>query len=117
MLDRIRQTFPFRWCRPAEDPLVKVASTIHRVEVEVWSVALQRQGVSATVRERGAARSASARGGSASGGGSGQASREGEAPLGWEVWVRASDEPKARLILGLSGHSVIRLPRRKTDKT
>jgi hypothetical protein len=26
------------------------------------------------------------------------------------------DEPRARLILGLSGHSVIRLPRRKAGR-
>jgi len=85
MLERIRQTLPFdklrtarlwRGRRPAQDPLVKVAGTIHRVEVEVWSAALQRQGISATVRERATA------------------SRQAEAPPGppgWEVWVRASD--------------------------
>ena len=131
MLERIRQTLPldklsairrggvrmadraarlWRGRRPTEDPLVKVAGTIHRVEVEVWSAALQRQGISATVRQRGAAPSA----------GSGRVPREAEAPPGppgWEVWVRASDEPRARLILGLSGHSVSRLPRKKPEET
>jgi hypothetical protein len=78
-----------------ENPLVKVAGTIHQVEVDVWRTALARQGIEATIREL---------------------APEAEPPghLTWEVWVEVSDEPRARLILGLSGHSVIRLPRRKT---
>lgn len=97
MLEKIRQRFPFRR-RPAKDMLVKVAGTIHQVEVEVWTAALQRQGVNATIREL---------------------PPEVVPPTGrasWEVWVRASDEPKARLILGLSGRSVIRLPRQKPGR-
>ena len=79
-----------------ENPLVKVAGTIHQVEVDVWRTALARQGIEATIREL---------------------APEATPPLGrptWEVWVEVSDEPRARLLLGLSGHSVIRLPRRKT---
>jgi hypothetical protein len=81
----------------AEDPLVKVAGTIHQVEVDVWRTALERQGMEATIREL---------------------APEVAPPLArpsWEVWVRASDESRARLILGLSGRSVIRLPRRKAS--
>jgi hypothetical protein len=72
-----------------------VAGTIHQVEVDVWRTALARQGIEATIREL---------------------LPEAGPPLGhptWEVWVGVRDEPRARLILGLSGHSVIRLPRRK----
>jgi hypothetical protein len=72
-----------------------VAGTIHQVEVDVWRTALARQGIEATIREL---------------------APEATPPLGhptWEAWVEVSDEPRARLILGLSGHSVIRLPRRK----
>jgi hypothetical protein len=82
----------------AENPPVKVAGTIHEVEVDVWRTALERQGIRATVREL--APDASPPAGRAS----------------WEVWVRQSDEPRARLILGLSGRSVIRLPRRKAEE-
>jgi len=80
-----------------ENPLVKVAGTIHQVEVDVWRTALARQGIEATIREL---------------------APEAEPPghLTWEVWVEVSDEPRARLLLGLSGHSVIRLPRRKTGR-
>jgi len=77
---------------------VKVAGTIHQVEVDVWRTALERQGIGATVR---------------------QLAPEAAPPVSrpsWEVWVRLSDEPRARLILGLSGHSVIRLPRRKAEE-
>ena len=42
--------------------------------------------------------------------------REGESGTGaCELWVRASVEPLARLLLGLSGRSVIRVPRRKGE--
>ncbi len=99
MLDRIRRTVSsLRRRRPAEDPLVKVAGTIHEVEVDVWRMALERQGIEATIREL---------------------PPEVAPPVGrpsWEVWVRLSDETRARLILGLSGRSVIRLPRQKAEK-
>jgi hypothetical protein len=99
MLDRIRRTVSsLRRRRSAEDPLVKVAGTIHQVEVDVWRTALERQGIEATIREL---------------------APEVAPPAGrpsWEVWVRQSDEPQARLILGLSGRSVIRLPRQKAEE-
>jgi len=99
MFDRIRRTASsLRGRRAAENPLVKVAGTIHQVEVDVWQTALERQGIGATVREL---------------------APEAAPPVGrpsWEVWVRQSDEPRARLILGLSGRSVLRLPRRKAEE-
>ena len=82
----------------AENPPVKVAGTIHEVEVDVWRTALERQGIEATIREL---------------------APEVAPPVGrpsWEVWVRQSDEPRARLILGLSGRCVIRLPRRRAEE-
>ncbi|MGQ9573641.1 MAG: hypothetical protein ACUVV3_10765 [Dehalococcoidia bacterium] len=99
MLDRIRRTvLSLRRRRSPQDVLVKVAGTIHQVEVDVWRTALERQGIEATVREL---------------------PPEAAPPTGspsWEVWVRLGDEPRARLILGLSGRSVIRLPRGKEKK-
>jgi hypothetical protein len=99
MLDRIRRTVQsLRGRRAAENPLVKVAGTIHDVEVEVWRTALERQGIEATVQEL---------------------APEAAPPVGrpsWEVWVRLSDETQARLILGLSGRSVLRLPRQKAEE-
>jgi hypothetical protein len=99
MLDRIRRTVSsLRRRRAVEDPLVKVAGTIHQVEVDVWRSALERQGIEATIREL---------------------APEVAPPVGrpsWEVWVRQSDESRARLILGLSGRSVIRLPRPKAEE-
>jgi hypothetical protein len=99
MFDRIRRSvMSLKRHRLAENPLVKVAATIHQVEVDVWQTALERQGIKATVREL---------------------APEAAPPTGrasWEVWVRQSDEPRARLLLGLSGHSVIRLPRQKAEE-
>ena len=99
MFDRIRRTVSFlRGRRPAKNPLVKVAGTIHQVEVDVWQTALERQGIEPTIQEL---------------------APEVAPPVGrpsWEVWVRLSDESRARLILGLSGRSVIRLPRRKAEE-
>jgi hypothetical protein len=96
MFEGLRRTVSsLRGRRAPEDPLVKVAGTIHEVEVDVWRTALTRQGLAVTVREL---------------------PPEAAPPLerpSWELWVRLSDEPRARLILGLSGHSVIRLPRPK----
>ena len=99
MLDRIRRTVSsLRGRRAPENPLVKVAGTIHQVEVDVWRTALERQGIEASIQEL---------------------PPEVAPPVGrpsWEVWVRQSDEPRARLILGLSGRSVIRLPRQKAEE-
>ena len=99
MLERIRRAVSsLGRRRPPEDPQVKVAGTIHQVEVDVWRTALERQGIAASIREL---------------------PPEAAPPVGrpsWEVWVRQSDEPRARLILGLSGRSVIRLPRQKAEE-
>ncbi len=99
MFDRIRRTVQsLRGRRPAENPLVKVAGTIHEMEVDVWRTALERQGIEATIQEL---------------------APEVAPPVGrptWEVWVRLSDETQARLILGLSGRSVLRLPRQKAEE-
>jgi hypothetical protein len=99
MLDRIRRTVSsLRGRRAPEDPSVKVAGTIHEIEADVWRTALERQGIAATIQ---------------------QLAPDVAPPVGkpsWEVWVRQSDEPRARLILGLSGRSVIRLPRRKAEQ-
>lgn len=96
--DRIRRRIPFLGRRSVEDAWVKVAGTIHELEVDVWRQALERQGVVARIVE---------------------CPPEALPPAArpsWEIWVRASNEPRARLILGLSGRSVIRLPRRKPDE-
>jgi hypothetical protein len=96
MLGRIRRAVSsLGRHHPEENPLVKVAGTIHQVEVDVWRTALERQGIEATIRELPP-----------------QATPPPAQPT-WEVWVGVRDEPRARLLLGLSGHSVIRLPRRK----
>jgi hypothetical protein len=99
MLNRIRRTVSSLRGRPApEDPSVKVAGTIHEMEVDVWRTALERQGIAATIR---------------------QLAPDVAPPVGrpsWDLWVRQSDEPRARLILGLSGRSVIRLPRRRAEE-
>jgi len=99
MLDGIRRAIPFLRGRRVEDnPLVKVAGTIHELEVDVWRTALERQGIKATIQERPP-----------------DAAPPTSRPS-WEVWVRLSDETRARLILGLSGRSVIHLPRQKAEE-
>jgi len=99
MLNRIRRTVSsLRGRRAVEDPSVKVAGTIHEMEVGMWRTALDRQGIEATIREL---------------------PPDVAPPVGrpsWDLWVRQSDEPRARLILGLSGRSVIRLPRRRAEE-
>ena len=95
VFDRLRRWLPFLGRRSPKDVWVKVAGTIHQVEVDVWRQALERQDVGARIVE---------------------CPPEALPPTGrpsWEIWVRTSEEPKARLVLGLSGRSVIRLPRRK----
>lgn len=93
---------PGRWLpllgrrRPGDEALVKVAGSLVEGEAQAWAETLGRQGLRAEVRPRQEA-------------GQGQPTR----PPEWEVWVRQADEPQARLILGLSGRSVIRLPRQK----
>ena len=94
MLESFRRAFG-RPRRSTEDMWVKVATTYRAEEVEVWRDALGADDIQPSVRE--------------------VPRQPGPppAPPCWEVWVRVSDEPRARLVLGFSGHSVIHLPRRK----
>ena len=95
------ESFRRRFGRPrlaTEDMWVKVATTYRPDEVDGWREALQADEVQPTIRE------VPRQPGPTS------------APPCWEVWVRVSDEPHARLVLGFSGHSVIHLPRRKAKK-
>ena len=50
-MDRLRRWVPFLGRRSPQDVRVKVAGTIHQVEVEVWRQALVRQGVDARIVE------------------------------------------------------------------
>lgn len=97
MLESFRRAFG-RPRRSTEDMWVKVATTYRADEVEVWRETLQADEIQPSIRE---------------------VRRQLGPPAAlpcWEVWVRVSDEPRARLVLGFSGHSVIRLPRRKQIK-
>jgi hypothetical protein len=98
MLESFRRAFG-RPRRSTEDMWVKVAATYRAEEVEVWRDALQAEQIQPSVRE------APRRPGPPS------------TPPCWEVWVRVSDEPHARLVLGFSGASVIRLPRSKPKQS
>jgi len=97
MLESFRRTFG-RPRRSTEDMWVKVATTYRADEVEGWREALQAEEIQPSIRE--------------------VPRQPGPPPTRpcWEVWVRVSDEPRARLVLGFSGHSVIHLPRRKSAK-
>lgn len=97
MLESFRRAFG-RPRRSTEDMWVKVATTFRAEEVDVWREALQADEIQPSIREVP------------------RQSGPSPAPLCWEVWVRVRDEPSARLVLGFSGHSVIRLPRRKQFK-
>jgi len=94
VLESFRRTFG-RPRRSTEDMWVKVATTYRAEEAEVWQVTLQAEQIQPSIRE--------------------VPRQPGPPPTPpyWEVWVRVSDEPHARLVLGFSGHSVIHLPRRK----
>lgn len=98
MLESFRRTFG-RPRRSTEDMWVKVAATYRAEEVEVWREALEADEVQPSIRE--------------------VPRQPGPPPTPrcWEVWVRVRDEPRARLILGFSGHSVIRLPKRKPGQS
>ena len=74
--------------RQEADPLVKVAGVPTKQEGEACLATLLRQGIGAQLRQE-------------------------PDTGGFDLWAPASQEPRARLLLGLSGHSVIRLPRRK----
>ena len=72
------------------DPLVKVAGMPTRHEADACLETLHSRGIYAEVRE--------------------------DAMGAFELWAHASVEPLARLLLGLSGHSVIRVPRPKPSE-
>jgi hypothetical protein len=98
MLESFRRAFG-RPRRSTEDMWVKVATTYRAEEVDVWREALEADEVQPSIRE--------------------VPRQPGPppTPLCWEVWVRVREEPRARLVLGFSGHSVIRLPRRKSGQS
>ncbi len=85
MLRRIRSAVGRGEREP--DPLVKVAGMPTRHEADASLETLQGRGIIAELRE--------------------------DAMGAFELWAPASVEPLARLLLGLSGRSVIRVPRRK----
>jgi hypothetical protein len=71
------------------DPFVKVAGTPTHRDAETCLEALEAKGIRALLTE------------------------DNHHPGAYELWVRASREPEARLVMGLSGRSVIRLGRRR----
>ena len=73
------------------DPLVKVAGVSARDKAEGCLETLRSRGMYAELRDDGAGTGA------------------------YELWVHASVEPLARLVLGLSGRSVLRVPRPKSE--
>jgi hypothetical protein len=70
------------------DPVVKVAGMSAHRDAETGLEALEAKGMKAVLAE------------------------DSHNPGAFELWVRASQEPQARLIMGLSGRSVIRLQRK-----
>ena len=89
MIGRFRKTIEILRGRPAgPDSLVKVAGVPTRREMETCLETLLHRGIEAEGRQN-------------------------PATGALEIWTRASQEPQARLLLGLSGHSVIRIPRRR----
>ena len=75
------------------DPLVKVAGVPTRRDAEACLEALEAKAIEAEIREDGPAQGRGA----------------------FELWARASQEPQARLVMGLSGRSVIRLERHRGE--
>lgn len=73
------------------DPLVKVAGVPTRRDAEACLEALEAKSIEAEARE------------------------DGQRLGAFELWVRASQEPAARLVMGLSGRSVIRLQRHRGE--
>ncbi len=73
------------------DPLVKVAGMPTRHDAETGLEALEAKGIKAELAP------------------------DSHNPGAFELWVRASQEPQARLIMGLSGRSVIRLARKRAE--
>jgi hypothetical protein len=73
------------------DPLVKVAGMPTRRDAETGLEALEAKGIKAELTP------------------------DSHHVGAIELWVRASQEPQARLIMGLSGRSVIRLERKRAE--
>ncbi len=86
MLRRLRSVLGRR--ERETDPLVKVAGMPTRHDAETGQEALEAKGIKADLTE------------------------DPHNVGAFELWVRASQEPQARLIMGLSGRSVIRLERK-----
>ena len=86
MLRRLRTVLGRR--EGEQDPLVKVAGMPSRRDADTCLEALEAKGIKAVLRDDTLHAGA------------------------YELWVPASWEPQARLVMGLSGRSVIRLPRR-----
>jgi hypothetical protein len=72
------------------EPMVKVAGMSTRRDAQTGLEALEAKGIKAELTE------------------------DSHNPGTLELWVRASEEPQARLIMGLSGRSVIRLKRKRS---
>ena len=89
MFGRLRSVLGRR--QREDDPLVKVAGVPNRRDAETCLEALEAQGIKSVIKED-------------------------DHLLGaFELWVLASREPQARLVMGLSGRSVIRLERRRPE--
>ena len=90
MIGRFRRVLKRQEREP--DPLVKVAGVPTRRDAEACLEALEAKAIEAEMRE------------------------DGQRLGAFELWVRASQEPQARLVMGLSGRSVIRLARHRRDE-
>ena len=88
MFRRIRG--PMRRQEREPDPLVKVAGVTTRQEAERCLETLRGRGIETELRE--------------------------DAMGAYDLWVHASVEALARFLLGLSGRSVIRVPRPKREE-
>ena len=88
MVQRFRDRIKWLQGRAESDPLVKVAGVPSKQEADTCLGTLLSQGMRAQVRQD-------------------------PETGGFELWAAASQETQARLLLGLSGHSVIHLPRQR----
>ena len=89
MLRRMRNVLGRRQREP--DPLVKVAGVPSRRDADTCLEALEAKGIQGLMKE------------------------DSHRPGSFELWVRASEESQARLVMGLSGRSVIRLERKPPE--
>ncbi len=90
MFKRLRSILGHR--EEIADPLVKVAGMPTRRDADTCLEALEAKGIGSVLKE------------------------DSQNAGTFEVWVQASQEPEARLLMGLSGHSVIRLERPAPDR-